>query len=194
MRKILLFSLLFLVFGAAPVMAQQWQLDTDHTRFYFGIKHTYSTVRGEFTAFSGDIDFDPAQPAKGHINLTVKTASVDTNIAKRDDHLRSADFFAAAQYPEMAFRSTRITREAENRYRVDGVLTIKDVAREMPLFFTYHGQRDNPLAPGKVVAGLDAAFTLDRLAFHVGDGKFYKMGVVGKEVDVLITLELLRDK
>jgi polyisoprenoid-binding protein YceI len=94
----------------------------------------------------------------------------------------------------MTFKSSRITREGENRFRVDGLLTIKDVTKEMPLVFTYHGQQDNPLVAGKIVAGLDAAFTLDRLAFHVGDGKFYKMGVVGKDVEVLITVEMLRDK
>lgn len=60
--------------------------------------------------------------------------------------------------------------------------------------FNYHGQKENPLKPGEVVTGFDANLSIDRLAYHVGDGKFYKMGVVGKDVDILVTLELLRDK
>jgi len=71
-------------------------------------------------------------------------------------------------------------------------LTIKDVTRDLPLEFVYHGQKDNPVKPGQTVTGLDARLTLDRLEYNVGDGKFYKMGVVGKDVDIMITLEMLR--
>ncbi len=194
MKKWSLWLLLLLVFSAVPARAQQWQLDPDHTRFFFAIQHIYAAVRGEFADFTGDVAFDPAHPEQSHFNLVVKTASVNTNIGKRDTHLRSDDFFATGKYPQMTFKSSKVIKVGDNRYRVDGLVTIKDVTKEMALEFVYHGQKANPLMPGKIVAGLDTSFTLDRLVFHVGDEKFYKMGVVGKDVEVLITMELLRDK
>jgi len=195
MKKWSLWLIVLLILSVVPARAtQQWQLDPDHTRFFFAIQHIYATVHGEFADFTGDVAFDPAHPEQSHFNLVVKTASVNTNIGKRDTHLRSDDFFAVAKYPEMTFKSTKVTKEGENRYRVDGVMTIKDVTKEMPLEFVYHGQKDSPLMPGKIVAGLDTSFTLDRLLYHVGDEKFYKMGAVGKDVEVQITMELLRDK
>ena len=63
---------------------------------------------------------------------------------------------------------------------------------DLSLEFVYHGQKDNPVKPGQTVTGLDARLTLDRLEYNVGDGKFYKMGVVDKDVDIMITLEMLR--
>jgi polyisoprenoid-binding protein YceI len=176
------------------VLAQQWNLDPAHTNFYFEVKHTYATVRGQFTKFSGDVYFDPANPGKSKFDFVVKVDSIDTKIGKRDTHLRSPDFFDAKRFPEMVFKSSKVTKVGGNRYIVDGKLTIKDVTKDLVLEFDYLGQKDNPLKPGQLVAGLDALLTIDRLAYNVGDGKFYKMGVVGKDVDILVTLELLRDK
>ena len=194
MKKWTLLIIPFLLLGAFPAHAQQWQLDQDHSSFYFSVKHIYASIRGDFADFSGDVNFDPAKPEKSHFNFTVMTESVNTGIGKRDTHLRSNEFFDAGKYPVMTFKSTKVTKEADNRFRVDALLTIKDVTKKLPLIFNYHGQKDNNLMPGKVVAGLDAALNLDRLAFHVGTGKFYEMGAVDKDVDILISIELLRDK
>ncbi|NTV15758.1 MAG: YceI family protein [Desulfobulbaceae bacterium] len=194
MKKWSWWLIFWLVCSAVPAQAQQWQLDPDHSRFYFAIQHIYATVRGEFADFSGEVAFDPAHPEQSRFNLVVKTKSVNTNIGKRDTHLRSDDFFAAGKYPRMTFKSTKVSKIGDNRFRADGLLTIKDVSKALPLEFVYHGQKESPLMPGKIVAGLDTTFTLDRLAFHVGDGKFYQLGAIGKDVEVLITLELLRDK
>jgi polyisoprenoid-binding protein YceI len=142
--------------------------------------------------FSGDVYFDPANPGKSRFDFVIKVDSVDTKQGKRDTHLRSPDFFDAAKYPLMTFKSSRVSHGGSNKYIVEGVLTIKDVSRDVALEFVYHGQKDNPLKPGEIVAGLDTRLTIDRLEYHVGDGKFYKMGVVGKDVDILLTMELLR--
>ena len=149
---------------------------------------------GQFIDFSGDIYFDPENPGKSRLDFVIKVESVDTKVGKRDTHLRSPDFFDTAKYPLITFRSSKVTDGGGNTYIVEGKLTIKDVSRDVALEFVYHGQKDNPLKPGEIVAGLDARLTIDRLAYHVGDGKFYKMGVVGKDVDILLTLELLRDR
>ena len=192
MKKILLLLLFLLLMGVGQGFAQQWQLDPVHTNFYFEVKHTYAAVRGQFTEFTGDVSFDPDNPAKSKFDFVIKVDSVDTKVGKRDTHLRSPDFFDAGKYPVITFTSSRVSSAGENTYIVEGTLTIKDVSKDLALEFIYHGQKVNPLKPGETVAGLDSRLTLDRLQYHVGDGKFYNMGVVGKDVDILLTLEMLR--
>ena len=189
------FSLLFLfVLMPVQILAQQWNLDPAHTNFYFEVKHTYAAVRGQFTKFSGDVYFDPANPGKSKFDFVIKVDSIDTKIGKRDTHLRSPDFFDAKKFPEMVFKSSKVTKAGDNTFLVEGKLTIKDVTKDITLPFIYQGQKDNPLKPGQLVAGFDAQYLLDRLPFNVGDGKFYKMGVVDRNVVIRIVLELLRDK
>lgn len=187
---------LFLVFLGWPLQAfsSEWQIDPVHTNFYFDVKHIYSTVRGQFGEFSGNVSFDPDRLDTSRFDFEIKVDSIDTRVGKRDTHLRSPDFFDAGKYPAMTFKSKKVASAGGNKYIVDGILTIKDVSKDLALEFIYHGQKENPLKPGQIVAGLDSRLVLDRLEYHVGDGKFYKMGAVGKDVSILITLELLRDK
>jgi polyisoprenoid-binding protein YceI len=194
MKRILL-TLLFL-FSVWPVqaMSHEWKLDPVHTNFYFDVQHTYATVRGQFADFTGNVYFEPDNPDKSRFDFVIKADSIDTRVGKRDTHLRSPDFFDAGKYPLITFKSAKVTRTGENGYTVEGTLTIKDISKKLALEFIYHGQKENPLKPGEIVAGLDSRLVIDRLEYHVGDGKFYKMGVVGKDVAILITLELLRDK
>ena len=194
MQKIVFFLLFLFIMGPAQAIGQQWNLDPAHTNFYFEVKHTYAGVRGQFTEFSGDVYFDPENLGKSKFDFVIKVNSIDTKIGKRDTHLRSPDFFDAKRFPEMVFKSSRVSWTGGNKFIVDGKLTIKGVTKDLVLEFDYLGQKDNPLKPGQLVAGLDARLTLDRLAYKVGDGKFYKMGVLGKDVDILVTLELLRDQ
>jgi polyisoprenoid-binding protein YceI len=192
MKKILLMLLVFLVIGPERGLAQQWQLDPVHTNFYFEIRHIYAAVRGQFTEFTGEVYFDPDNTAKSRFNFVIKVDSVDTKISKRDTHLRSPEFFDTGKYPLMTFTSSKVSYAGENKYIVEGILTIKDVSKDLALDFIYNGQKENPVKPGETVAGLDSRLTIDRLEYHVGDGKFYDLGVVGKDVDILITLEMLR--
>lgn len=194
MKKILF--ILLIVFLAWPLnaMAKEWKLDPVHSNFFFDIQHTYSTVRGQFGEFTGDVAFDPSSPEKSRFNFEIKVNSVDTREGKRDTHLRSADFFDAGKYPAITFKSGKVVTAGDNRYIVDGTLTIKDVSKDVSLEFNYHGQKENPLKPGQMVAGFDSRLTINRLEYHVGDGKFAKMGVVDKDVAILVTLEILRDK
>ena len=194
MKKILIFLLFFLASVPFQAAAQQWNLDPVHTNFYFDVRHTYAEVRGQFGDFTGDVYFDPANPEKSRFAFVIRVDSVDTKVGKRDTHLRSPDFFDAARYPLMTFKSSSVRGVGGNKYIVAGTLTIKDVYRDLALEFVYHGQKENPLKPGEIVAGLDTRLTIDRLQYNVGNGKFYKMGVVGKDVDILFTLELLRNK
>ena len=194
MKKIFYLLLFLSMMAPGQAMAEKWRLDPAHSNIYFEVRHTYAAIRGQFGAFSGEVIFDPGSLGKSRFDFTIKVDSIDTRIGKRDTHLRTPEFFDAKKYPEITFRSTKVTTSEDNKYIVDGKLTIKDVTKDLSLVFNYHGQQENPLKPDDIVAGFDTNLSIDRLAYHVGDGKFYKMGVVGKDVDILVALELLRDK
>jgi len=194
MKKIMLVLVFLLTVSPFHALAQDWKIDPVHTNFYFDVKHTYATVRGQFMEFEGDVVFDPDNPGVSRFDFVIQVDSVDTKVGKRDTHLRSPDFFDVAKYPTITFKSTNVSGGQNSTYIVEGVLTIKDVTKNIALEFIYHGQRENPLKKGEIVAGLDTRLTVDRLEFNVGDGKFYKMGVVDNEINILLTMELLRDK
>jgi polyisoprenoid-binding protein YceI len=194
MKKITYFILSLLLFGQTHVMAHEWKVDPIHTSILFEVKHIYSTVRGQFSDFTGNVFFDPDNLEKSKIDFVVKVDSINTNNGKRDNHLRSNDFFATSKYPVMTFKSSRVSRVNGNKYALEGKLTIKDVTKDMRLEFIYWGQKENPFKKDEMIAGFDTHFNVDRLNFHVGNGKFYKMGVVGKNVDILITVEASRKK
>ena len=194
MKKIIYFIFFLLLLGQTQVMAQEWKIDPIHTGVLFEIKHIYSTVRGHFSDFTGDVFFDPDNLGKSKFDFVVKIDSINTNNGKRDNHLRSNDFFSENKYPVMTFKSSRVSHAGGNKYVLEGKMTIKDVTKDMVLEFIYWGQKENPFKKNEMVAGFDTRFNINRLDFHVGDGKFYKMGVVGKDVDVLISLEVVRKK
>ena len=189
-------AMAFMLFLGTNSMAAapQWQIDPPHSNIYFGIHHIYSTVKGHFNDFKGMIQFDPNNLKESRFDFTVKVDSIDTNNGERDKHLKTADFFDVDKFPEMTFKSTSISHKAGDQYEVKGVLTVKDVSRDITIPFTYFGSRQHPLNPKWVVAGFEARMTIDRLAYHVGSGKFYQMGAVGKDVKVLISVEATREE
>ena len=165
-----------LVFGAA----RSWEVDKAHSAIYFSIDHIFSKTRGHFNEFDIKTNFDPAQ--------------LDTNITKRDKHLLSADFFDSGKFPQMTFTSTKITDEGDGLYNVVGTLNVKDKDYDLTLPLKLVGVTEHPAKKGTDVAGFNGTVMLDRLTHGVGTGKFYDMGVVGKDVEVLVTLELLSDR
>lgn len=188
--------LVFFLFGAPLAQAEthRWEIDQDHSNIYFDVRHTFVTVRGLFENFSGTVIFDSADITVGRFDFSVDVTSINTNINRRDDHLRSDDFFDTRKFPRMTFTTIAIEHLHGDDYLLEGYLTVKDVTRRVALPLTYYGQRENPLKKGELVAGFEIAFTLDRLEYNVGSGKFFEMGVVGQEVEVLVALEVLRDK
>ena len=184
-----------LLFGQnASAAARAWELDTDHSNVYFSIEHIYAKVQGRFAAIAATVHFDPANLKESRFDFEIKVDSIDTGIKQRDDHLRSADFFASSDHPLITFTSNAVTAAGEGLYQVAGTLTVKGKSRDLVLPLTFAGVKDHPAAPGKQVAGFNGRLSVDRLALGVGDGKFHQMGLLGKEVEVLVTLELLADK
>lgn len=190
------FSLLLLLFivPAAHSASDTWELDKAHSNVYFSIDHIYSKIHGHFNDFSTDIVFNPEDVAKSRFNFTIKVNSIDTNLSKRDKHLVSKDFFDAGKYSTMTFTSTEITAGDAGLYNVAGRLMVKGKEYDLTLPLVLAGIKDHPAVPGKEVAGFNGKVVIDRLAYGVGTGKFYEMGIVGKDVEVLVSLEVIRDK
>ncbi len=190
-RSLIVFSLFFF---SSYASASQWTTDADHSEIRFKIKHILTTVSGQFTEFSGNLLFDPQTPEAGKFDFTVNVKSVDTNNGKRDNHLRSKDFFDADKFPQMTFTSSQIHHLKDNRYVLEGVMTIKDVSQKIQIEFEFFPPQPHPFDKKKNVAGFQTNFIIPRLAYHVGDGKFLKMGVVGSDVEVEIAMEALTKK
>jgi polyisoprenoid-binding protein YceI len=174
--------------GAVPT----WSFDPPHCSIVFFVKHILAKVPGSFDVYSGSIRFDPATPETGSIDVSVDMKSVNTGVQKRDEHLRSPDFFDVAKYPAMWFVSQKIVTKGDNQYVAEGDLTIKDVTKRIELPFTFLGTKPSPLEKGKQVAGFEARFSINMLDYHVGDGKFQQMGALGETVDIILNMEMLR--
>jgi len=107
----------------------RWNIDAGHSAVEFGVRHLgISTVKGRFQKFEGAVETDAAGVPTG-IAVTIDTASIDTNVADRDAHLRSPDFFSAAEYPTIAYRSTAVRSLGGEAYEIAGELTMRGVSR-----------------------------------------------------------------
>ena len=139
----------------------QWQIDPSHTTITAAVKHMMlTTVRGGFGGATGVIDFDPARPESGSVELRIPAASVNTGDAKRDAHLRSADFLHADEHPEIVFKSTRITAKSKDEFSVDGDLTIRGTTKPVSVNVELLGIAADPRAGQR--AGFDAKLSFDR--------------------------------
>ena len=184
--------LAFTTFALAEV--EKWEIDRAHSNIYFDVRHTYATVRGQFNDFSGTVQFDPANLEVGQVVFEVNTKSVNTGVPNRDNHLRSDEFLAVKKFPAMRFESTAVKKKEGNQYTLEGDLTIRGKTSPVAIPFTYFGTRENPLKKGQMVAGFEGRLSINRLDYQVGPGKYFEMGVIGKKVDILIALEVLKNK
>uniref|UniRef100_A0A831ZXF0 Polyisoprenoid-binding protein n=1 Tax=Desulfacinum infernum TaxID=35837 RepID=A0A831ZXF0_9BACT len=199
MRKMTMFVAIawILTVGAGMGWPQDtpWTFDPAHTSVTFTIQHILAKVVGTFDDIQGKVVFDPAHPEKGSLEVSIPVGSINTRVAQRDDHLRSPDFFDAAKYPVMTFVSREIRPGQEpGRFIARGVLTIKNVSRPLDLPFAFLGIRPDPFDPKREIAGFEAHVSLDRLEFGVGNGEFFRKGLIGKDVDVSIYVEMEREK
>jgi polyisoprenoid-binding protein YceI len=194
--SIALFFLLLMLTGVHSVFAEArvWEIDKAHTNFYFSVGHIFSKVQGHFNEYSGKVHFDPENLADSKFYFAISTDSVDTNVAKRDKHLQSADFFNSGKYPQIIFESIKITDTGNGLYKVLGKFTVKGQIYDLELPFEYAGIKNHPAAKGKQVIGFNGRVTIDRLAYKIGTGKFFDFGVVDKDVEIFVTLEGLSSK
>ncbi len=170
------------------VFAATYKIDSDHSTVGFKIHHLLSYVQGRFNQFEGSFDYDPAKPDAWKAEAVIRAASIDTNVAARDKHLRSADFFDAEKFPTLHFKSTEVTDVTPTSAKLHGLLTIHGVEKPAVLDLEIHGVLQDPW--GNVKAGFTATTKINRKDFGLTWNKALEAGqlLVGEEV--LITLEI----
>ena len=139
-----------------------YDIDPGHSSLEFAAKHAMvTTVRGRFADFSGVLHLDGSDPSRSTAEVTIDVDSLDTRSDQRDEHLRSADFFDVASFPQITFRSTRAAAgKRDGEYRMWGDLTIRGVTREVELELTFTGTAQDPW--GKTRAGFEGKATVNR--------------------------------
>ena len=173
-------------------MTNQWDIDVSHSAIHFSVRHmVIAKVRGQFARWSGTIRLDEQDLTRSSVDVRIDAASIDTQVADRDAHLRSADFLDVARYPEMTFRSTRIERAGE-AYRVIGDLQLHGVVRPVVLEAEFAGTGKDPW--GNVRAGFSAKASLDRREFGLLWNAALETGgvLVGDKVEIGIELEAVK--
>ena len=132
-RLLVVAGLCLAVTSSSAVANEVFKIDPGHSTIAFKVRHLLGTAKGKFTKFSGTIEVDREHPEKSSVTATIQTASIDTAIAKRDEHLRSADFFNVQQYPEITFKSRQVKRTGSNVGEIVGDLTMHGVTRSITL-------------------------------------------------------------
>lgn len=165
---------------AAP---ETYVIDPGHSSVQFRIKHFFSKVTGGFQKFEGTIVYDADAPEKSEVKATIDVASVDTNQAKRDEHLRAPDFFDTAKYPKMTFVSKSWKKTGSDTFEVTGDLTLHGVTK--PVVLTARHLGSGEAMKGSFISGWEVRGTLKRSDFGITTGG----PAVGDEVDIEIDVE-----
>ena len=186
-------SNLFAVGTAQAQSTYQWVPDANHSQVGFSVRHFFTPIRGTFADYEIELDFDPDQPNNSSVRVVIEVASVDTGIDRRDNHLRSADFFDVESHPQITFESSSVEAVGEGELIARGALTIKGISRQIELPITLLGVSE--LSPalrrsfGRRVASFTAGVEIDRRDFEVGRGSFAETAVVGAEVEIAVSIE-----
>ena len=182
----------FLVIGmmlcAPAAWATTYAIDQDHSTVSFRIRHLFSYVRGTFNEFAGSLDYAPGHPEQWRASATIQAASIDTRVEKRDQHLRSGDFFSVEQYPTITFTSVKATNVTSAGAKLHGLLTLHGVERPVILDLTIHGEGKDQR--GALRAGFTATTTINRKEFGIIWNKTLEAGQLMLGEDVEITLEI----
>lgn len=169
-----------------------WQIDNSHSHIQFSARHMMlSTVRGEFQAFNGSIDFDPNNLTNTSVAIEIDTDSISTRSADRDNHLKSPDFLSVADFPKMTFKSRRVEQRDADSGKLIGDLTIRNVTKEVALDVDYAGTVKSPR--GQEVAGFSANTTINRKDWGLSWNAPLETGglLVGEKIKIAIDLELV---
>jgi len=187
---------LALAAGAAGAQPVKWAIDASHSSATFGVRHMMvTTVRGQFNVLSGSVEVVGNDPTTAKVSVTIDAASIDTRDAKRDEHLRSADFFDVAKFPTLTFVSKKVERAANGKLAMTGDLTIRGVTREVVL--DLEGPTAEVKDPwGNSRVGLIGTTTINRKDYGLTWNKALETGglLVGEDVTITIDVSLVKGK
>ncbi len=178
-------ALLALPAAAADV----YTVDRSHSEVTFQVTHmTVSKVRGRFTDFQAAVSVEPGKPEASSVEFTIQAASIDTNEPKRDDHLRSADFFDVATHPTISLKSTKIVATGKDVYDVTGTFTMRGVSKTITLPVRVSGPIKDPRGNERI--GFETSATINRKEYGVSWGKVMDNGGLVVSDDVAVTIAL----
>jgi polyisoprenoid-binding protein YceI len=185
--------LLVTAFGAQA--ADTYAIDSSHSSVGFAVKHMMiSNVKGSFGNFEGTIVYDADNPAGSSVEFSLEVASIDTKNEKRDNHLRSDEFFDAANHPNITFKSSKVSMKGD-KWVAAGDLTIRGVSKPVEIAFTINGPIQNPW--GQTVIGFDITpLVVDRTEFGLNWNKALEAGgvVVGNDVTIDLQIEAAKQQ
>ncbi|SFC48051.1 YceI family protein [Streptomyces aidingensis] len=143
-----------------------YTIDPAHSRIGFVARHAMVTkVRGAFNEFEGTAELDGEKPEQSSVRVTIKAASIDTRNSQRDEHLRSNDFLAMQDHPEITFVSTAVRRTGDTTFDLTGDLTVRGVTRQVTIPFSYEGAAQDPF--GNLRVGLEGSVEINRKDYGV---------------------------
>jgi polyisoprenoid-binding protein YceI len=183
---LVLLSALLLAHSAFAV--DTFVIDKAHSTMGFQIRHLFSKVPGKFDDFSGQIQFDEANPEQSSVEVTIKTTSIDTGVKMRDDDLRSSHFFDTAKFPQITFKSTSVKKTGENTADVTGDLTMHGVTKPVVLKVELLGKGAGP--KNSTVSGWDASTAFKRSDFGLSWNQVIEgTQMVGDDVQIELHVE-----
>ncbi len=169
-----------------------WEIDPSHSEVMFSVRHAMiTTVRGHFNVISGSLHIDEQNPQNSWVDAKAAVSSINTRDEKRDGHLVSPDFFDAAQYPTITFKSKKVERTGDNEYNVLGDLTMHGVTKEVPFKAEYSGSGKDPF--GLQRSGLSAKAKVNRDDWGLSWNAALETGgvLVSKDVNIEIDLSAI---
>jgi len=171
-----------------------WSIDPAHTVVEFAVRHMMlSKVRGQFEKIEGDIHLDEDKPEVTAVDVKIDTASINTRDDKRDNHLRSGDFFESEKYPYMTFKSKKVEMIDDDSAKLYGELTIKTITKPIVLDVEYTGKAKSPW--GTTSVGFTGRTKISRKEWNLTWNQALETGgvLVGEDIDVNIELELVKN-
>jgi polyisoprenoid-binding protein YceI len=181
--------------ATAHAASAKYTIDKDHSKVGFAVKHLMiSEVTGNFKDFEGSFTFDSATGDVSDATFTVKTASVNTDNAKRDEHLQSPDFFDSAKYPNMTLKNSKLKKAGKDKYKWTGDLTIRDVTKPVSFDLTQIGTVKDPW--GNTRVGFHAEGKINRTEYGLKWNKALEGGglTVGEDVKIILDAEAIQAK
>lgn len=180
--------------ASAARAADTYTIDVGHSNVGFSIRHFFSKVPGRFGKYEGSIVYDSQDMSKSSVNVTIESASIDTDMDDRDKHLRSADFFDVEKFPKITFVSGKVKPLGGKKAQVEGTLTIKGVSKPVTLDIEVFGT--GPDAWGNTRGGFEGRTKINRQDFGVAWNKAVEGGgtILGDEVEITLNVEAVRQK
>jgi polyisoprenoid-binding protein YceI len=174
---------------ATSTELRTFTIDRAHSEVTFQVRHLVTKVRGGFADFDGVISVDEEQPGRSSVSFTIQAASIDTNNADRDAHLRSQDFFLVEQFPTITFVSRLIKPVGNDEFSVEGDLTIRGVTRPLTLPVSFLGKAKDPWGNEKM--GFESEVAINRKDFGLTWNAALEAGgfLVGDEVRISVSLQ-----